>query len=301
MIWAALLVLALIAGGLSAAAVLHVRAAQHQGVAAAEAAVTQPEQEPSSTGDPGPDQIEPTAPVPHAPQRLIVAGADPGHLIRATIGACPAPAGVVEVSFDDGKSWEAAPAPGDSAAQILQVDAGDPEITRMVALDAETCQPQAFRSFVGGTTWEPAEVTGGPWYVDPTDAQTVHAPSGPIALPCTAVGLSASDTRAVVLCSDSSLTVTSDAGSTWSRPLSVPHAVAVGLAPSRFIFATSGSPDCAGVQLGIVSESGLGQVSTCLDIAADPGQVAIAATDDLVVAWTGDVLSRSFDDGVTWE
>lgn len=300
-LWAGLLVLALIAGGLSAAAVLQGRAAQQLGVAAAEAAATQSERpETPGANDPGSDEID-LAPAPATPQRVMVAGATPGHLIRATTGTCPAPAGIIEVSFDDGETWESGRAPDDSASQVLQFDASDPELSHMVSLVADSCQPRAFQSFVGGTTWEPADGTDGRWYLDPSASQTAHTPLGPVALPCSAVELSASNTRAIVLCDDTTLTISSDSGATWSTPLSVPHAVAVGLAPSQFIYATSGSSDCPDIQLGVVSESGLGPVSTCLDATAAPGQIAIAATNDLVVVWAGDTLSRSFDDGVTWE
>jgi len=288
-------VLAIVATASTVIAVLQTRGADRAAVAPEIPVAT-----PAPTEEPGPETSAAPPPPAPVPQRLLVAGDEPGHLLRASIGECPAPAGTVEVSFDDGETWQPGSADDVVAARILQFDLSDPEITRMVSLDRSDCAPQVSRSFVGGTAWEREDPPADFWYLDPEDPAVVHAPAGEASLPCSAVALSSDADRAIVLCADSQVTVSTDSGATWSRPQSVPYAASVGLSPIAFIVASNGGPECAGVRLQIVTPTELGVVSSCLETTADSSRIAIAASLGTVSVWADDEFFRSYDEGQSW-
>lgn len=259
---------------------------------------TLPTPQPEPTPEPA---QEPEVPAYVAPavQRLLAVGVDDGHVLRATTGACPEPAGGVEVSFDHGVNWEAGVIASVDARRILQLDASDSEIVRMTSLNGD-CTPGVSRSFVGGTSWEPDPgVTG--WFIDPSNPLVVHTPSGVVELPCNAVGLSAEAARGVVLCSDSTVLASEDDGANWSAPAVVPNAAAVGVTAEGYAIASVGESECAGVRTRLLSAGALGEPGACLEVAdAGSGQMAVAGHPAGWYLWAGSVFLRSTDQGISW-
>ncbi len=254
---------------------------------------------PELTPEPEPEPVAaPNSPV---MQRLLAAAAG-GQVLRAMVGACPAPAGGLEVSFDAGATWQAAATETVAATRLLQLDTSDPAITRMVSLNAETCAPQAARSFVGGTSWQAADLIESPWYIDPADAGVVHTPAGAQAIECPAVGLASSGSRAAVLCENSSVRITADGGASWSAPAAVPYAAAVGVTPTEFVVASAGEPECAGARTRLVGFDFVADPGACVAAeGATEGNTAVTGAEGQMYIWTGNTFARSFDAGATWQ
>lgn len=262
--------------------------------APSEDAPAEPEAEPTP---------EPPAPVEFvspAMQRLLAVGTDGEHVLRAMVGQCPSPEGWLEVSFDAGLSWESGRAEVVEATALLQLDLSDPAVTRFVSLDTE-CAPQAARSFVGGTSWQAADLVEAPWRLDPASSSTVHTPLGERALPCDAVALSSSGGRAVALCANSSVTMSEDSGDTWAAPVAAPSAVSVGVTTDAFVVASGGEPDCAGVRTRTLAGSELSAPGACVGGAdGRDGQIAVTGGPAAWFLWAGDAFLASSDGGATW-
>ena len=256
-----------------------------------------PEPEPEPEPTPEPPVEEPVvAPV---SQRLLAVTADEAHLLRAYIGACPEPVGIIESSFDNGASWQQGSTAAIGATKILQFETITPSMDRLVALGSD-CEVVHARSFIGGVDWASNDAVGA-WYVDQTDAAAIMTPSGPQTLPCEAVGLASADARAIVLCKDSTLTVSTDLGATWVQPVAVPHGAAVGTTPAGFIVASVAEPECAGVRTRTFDGAALGEPGVCVerDDAGD-GKIAVTGSASASYLWAGDAFLRSSDQGQTW-
>lgn len=248
--------------------------------------------------EPAPEPAPEVAPAP-AMQRLLAVSADAGHLLRAQVGACPEPAGGLEVSFDSGVSWESGSLVNAGATRLLQLDGAIAGTDRLVAQNT-ACEVVQARSFVGGADWEPEEA-GAAWYLDPVDAAVAHTPSGAQALPCQAVGFASHGSRAAALCSESAVTVSADGGASWSALAPIPNAAAVGVTPSGFIVASLGEAECVGVRTRSFDGSTLSEPGTCLDVTgAEGGNIALAGDDNVGYLWAGDAFVRSSELGRSW-
>lgn len=287
--------LAVAALTLTAAAVM----SQRGGADSAEVAPAPTFATPKPQTEPAP---EPTAePVSiEAPQRILTAGEEPGHLLRAQLAPCAAGDGTIEVSFDDGATWQPALVTDMPGAAIRQLDAHDSTITRATFVD-ETCQPAGVRSFTGGTAWEPDEPAVSVWALQNDNAAAAWSPQGATALPCTAVSLIGETSRAIALCSDTSVTTSADAGATWSQPITVSGANAVGVTQSGFIIASLHSDDeCVGVRTSLLTGGQLEAAAGCLAGEFAPTSIAVSGSATTQYLWAGDQLFRSLDTGVSW-
>lgn len=256
--------------------------------------------------DPAPENPaeppEPTVIQAVPPQRLLSAGAESGHVVRALTGACAVAPGQLQVSFDGGQGWSDATLPGALLAPLQQIDASDATVTRLVYLQEE-CGPALARSFTGGMSWEYTEEAGAVWFLTSMDqgrAATAQTPAGSVVLPCSAVALSAEQTQGIVLCEDSSVSVSNDSGVTWSQPFPVPSAAAVGVGPGAFVIASHNELECAGVRTRILTSEGLGEPSTCLEVEAPAGDLAVAAAPGVQYVWVGERFARLADGGGSW-
>lgn len=252
---------------------------------------------PPATEEPPAEALPPAA---VAPQRVLAVGAEPGHLLRSTAGACGADPSAMQVSFDQGESWDDASLNDLPGAIVRQVDASDGAIARLAYLD-EACALQFARSYVGGTDWEPDTAAGASlWYIGHDPSAEVQAPAGAAALPCTAVAISGAGSRGIALCDDASVTVSENSGETWTAPLPVPGAAAVGLTSDAFVVASAGEAECTGVRTRTLAGNTLSEPGACLDAAAHPGQLAVAADTGFLYLWAGESFARSNDGGQTW-
>lgn len=253
-----------------------------------------PQSEPTPEPEPAPEPVQ--SPV---MQRLLAVSAQEGHLLRAQVGACPDPAGVLEYSEDGGVSWRAGSLVNAGATRLLQLNGDNPDTDRFVAQDA-ACAVLHARSFVSGADWEPEEA-GDAWYLDPGDNTVAHTPNGSQTLPCQAVGLASQASRAAVLCLDSAVTVSADGGASWSAPVTVPNGAAVGVTPASFLAASVGEPECAGVRTRVFDGAALGEAGACLDVmGVSDGHLALAGDTTVIYLWGGDVFVRSADWGRSW-
>lgn len=173
-------------------------------------------------------------------------------------------------------------------------------MVRFVSLNTE-CQPQLSRSFVGGIDWGPDEEISFAWYLDQSDASVVHTPSGAQTLPCSGVGLSSTGESAIALCSDASITLSQDAGVSWTAPIAVPNAGAVGTTDGGFVVASADEPECAGVRVRDVSAGTVGEPGQCLSAqGAGSGNTAVSGRAGELFLWAADRFVRSVDGGATW-
>lgn len=254
---------------------------------------------PAPTPNPEPEQPEVPAYVAPAAQRLLAVGADDGHVMRAVMGTCPDPRGSLEVTLDHGASWQPGAVASVDARRILQLDASDPEIVRMTSLNGE-CVAGVSRSFLNGTSWEPDPGVSG-WFTDAANPWVVHTPSGVIDLPCEAVGLSAQAGRGVVLCSDSTVLTSEDNGASWTAPIAVPNAAAVGVTAEGYAVASIAEADCPGVRTRLLSGGALGGPGACVGVGdAGGGQAAVAGGASGWYLWAGSSFLRSLDQGLNW-
>lgn len=251
------------------------------------------------------EQTEPTTPpaldipqVSVTPQRLMVAGVEPGHLLRATLGACGAES-TLEVSTDGGIGWMTASLGGIPSAAIRQLDAQSAMTSQLVFLD-EDCAPQLARSWVGGTSWEEGGNATGLWYLASDTSKTARVSGEDIELPCTAVAISGAGSFGAVLCDSSTVSVSVDSGVNWAEPVDVPNAVAVTATDESVVVASYGEADCSGIRTRALDGALLNEPSSCFEIESDANQVAIARQGDAQYLWVGNSFSRSTDRGGSW-
>lgn len=258
--------------------------------------------EPTPEPEPEPEVIE-EAPAFVSPValRLLSASAAQGHLLRGTTGACPDVTGSIEVSFDSGASWQSGSLAGEETTRLLQFDGSAAELDRLAALNG-SCESYVLRSFIGGTDWEPAPTAESAWFIDPNDANLVHSPTGATTtLPCSAVALASVGDRGIVLCSNSSVTTSTDAGAQWSAPVAVPNGVSVGASADQFLVASGGEAECAGVRTRTFDGAAFGAPGACVSGAdGRDGQIALAGGADGWYLWVADAFVRSGDTGGSW-
>lgn len=227
------------------------------------------------------------------PTRILAAGEEQGHVLRAQTDVCGAGTNLVEVSFDSGASWQSFPVTDAQGVALQSIDAGNASILYATYLDSN-CEPQFSRSFVGGTEWAPEIDLAGRWYIGAEQTFGAEQP------PCTAVGFSSSGARGIVLCDDASVAVSEDAGTTWSAPIDVPNAAAVGLSVDGFVIASVDEDECTGAQTRLLQNGQLGDPGGCVEGSIEEGGVAVGGNATDLYLWAGDAFVRSTDGGATW-
>jgi photosystem II stability/assembly factor-like uncharacterized protein len=155
---------------------------------------------------------------------------------------------------------------------------------------------------------EQANKPQGIWYQDPKDPDQIQGPTkSPKTTPCNdqhVLGLaSLSSSEAMVVCTDGSAMVKSDAGKSWKRVDEVPGTVAVGAGGGRFWIAGI-DENCDGVAIRALKlASGRlspGRSRCAADLPATPGEVAIDASGKAIWLWAGAKVQVSTDGGRSW-
>lgn len=243
------------------------------------------------------------APAPVAAPTRVLGVLDGDRAARAAVTACPEGT-IVEVSDDAGATW--LPAETATVAGVRVLDVGSDAFVAAVGADVAGCAAAYERSYTDGAAWEAApDELGAFWFVDPADAAVVHVPGGEtIASPCPVVQLAGGDDdSAAVLCTDSTVVASDDAGATWSEPVTVAGARALAGGDAGYVVAVSGGEDCAGVQVidMTVAEGAVtaGSAGACFGESA--GAVAVAAAEGATWVWSDDAIGVSGDLGETWQ
>ncbi|WEO77977.1 hypothetical protein BJQ94_02750 [Cryobacterium sp. SO2] len=245
------------------------------------------------------------------PTRLLSA-LDDTTAWRASTGECPTATATPELTTDAGETWQTTDATADvQVTAPLSLAVLSDTLVEMVGLAEADCAPQFVRSFVAGDEYANyPDLLADQWYVDPADRATVHTPAGEVAAPCDSVvsiaARSDDDSSAAIVCADTSVLSTTDSGATWSDPLK--HLGIVSLADTDlgYVIATVGLPDCAGVQLTVLSGEPVdGSPSGCLLVnmpaEALQGNVAMSDGGGSLWIWAGDAVMRSTDQGTSWQ
>lgn len=249
----------------------------------------------------------PQAAVPNAvaPTRVLAA-LDDTVAWRATTGACPATPATLEHTSDGGATWKPSDAAGPTgASSVLRITVASSTEAAAITLDKTNCAPQYIRTYVSGDNWATySDQLGGSWYLEPATPTAVHAPNGDVTAPCGAmVGLAAKDaSNAAVLCADHTVYRTTNAGTSWGKPLAVTGAVALTATTNGYATAATDISGCAGVTVSNFDGATGGATSTgCFATATpQPGTVAMASGGSTMWLWAGDALVRSSDGGSTW-
>lgn len=254
-----------------------------------------PEEAPDDAGDASTDAS--TAAV---PTRWLAVNPSSGTVLRAQTGSCDAPLDEpgLEVSFDEGDTWSTSNLSRLDAAELRHLELNE-AVAQLVYLDDE-CTPRAANSFSDGAEWAPSEEPPSTWNLVSPGEPAAITPSGEVELPCPAVALSSAGERGVALCADATVTSSTDAGASWSAPVEVAGAVAVGVADDVFLAVSANEPGCAGVVVSPVDDAGTGDPGQCLEVDVEPGAVAVAGAAGTWYVWAGESLLRSSDGGATW-
>lgn len=241
--------------------------------------------------EPAPASVSP-------PTRLLAVGAEPGQLMRATMGECGVTPGSVQVSIDNGVDWTESSLANLTGTAIRQIDASDATISRLAFLDTD-CQPQLAHSYIGGIDWAVTPDVGPIWYMTDIPSTSAFTPTGTSELPCTAVSMAGSNARAVALCDDEGVTVSEDSGATWSTPVRVPGAIAAGLNAEGYLVAAANEGECVGVQTRTFSGATSGEPGACIE-ASVTREIAVAGSEGNQYLWVGDRFLGSNDGGESW-
>ena len=243
---------------------------------------------------PAPSAASPEAGLPDGP--VLLALAPDGTTLRAAGGGCEAGADPQVALAGGGGRFRALPVDAELGGGVLALRAESRERLTVVGLDAE-CEPVTYTGGPRPQTWAPSSAED-EWYLDPTGETTVvHAPGGPVELPCDPVGLSTLE-AVRVLCDNDTVIGTSDGGTSWVTLGRLESAAAVAFqGPGRGVGLAS-EEDCP-VAVFVTDDGGASwESTTCLE--GRRGR-AVAVRDQVVVAVVDHVAWRSDDAGFTWE
>ncbi|BAC17169.1 hypothetical protein [Corynebacterium efficiens] len=223
--------------------------------------------------------------------------------VRAEVGECTDP-GNIEFSTDAGQTWIPSTAFEETnATQILRILPGNGGATFIVALN-EACTPQIYSTPDNGSTWNGPLSAVGTWFLDPETPSFLGAPGGAKTIACEALGISPVTDRDVgVLCSDGSVLITIDGGTTWSDPVSVNGIAALAYSKQNLLGVANGDEICSGLKLvKLGTDTGVEEIS-CVEI--DPGtvtagEVALAESNSSLILWAGENQYISMNGGQTW-
>lgn len=273
------------------------------GVDADIAATTEPVA-PSPSTDPA--DVETATPLsPLTAQSTYLAVVDGSTAYRASAGTCtPSTTASLEKSIDGGQTWNSTPV-FTGLSSVFRLGAMSETEVFLAGLDGKDCTATLATSYTsGGDFVQGPERLTGAWYVNPAAPAVVHSPTGDVAAPCDVVSQFASidGSNAAVLCADRNLHQTTDGGRTWSGPTSLSGAVALGENGTEYVFASTGSTACAGLEISsitvaAVTATALGCATTVTDPA--PATAISGQGQDIWVDAAGQIV-KSVDGGSTW-
>lgn len=225
---------------------------------------------------------------------------------RAQVGTCDT-AGTLETTTDGGRTWTSVPEPGMSPLTRIQATDRD---TLVAIGGGNDCKATYAISYVSGQQWETRNARlGESWYVTPADRTQVRASTGDRSEPCTDAGTSEvldlavmDDDNATVLCSGGITRSSDDAGRTWSDPVTITGAVALGADTDGYV-ASSLVESCEGVAVTTFTpnQPPADEPVGCAPVNdAAAGEVAVTTLAGTVWVWAGDQVAVSQDAARTW-
>ena len=226
---------------------------------------------------------------------LLLALAPDGTLLRASAAPCEdASDPQVAVAGPGARSFRPVTVAADLGA-VWALEARGRDDLVVIGAGAD-CAPTSYRGGVRGRSWTTGSPSGA-WYLDPGDDGSVHAPGGPVEVPCSPAALS---TRGAIrlLCDDGTLLGTSDAGASWVPLGRVDRADAIAFdGPGRGL-ALASRRTCRATVLVTADGGAAWETAACLEGATG---LAVALLGETAVAYVDDTLWRSTDGGKTWE
>lgn len=264
--------------------------------------VKQPDREPymgveseRSTNDDGTEEVAFPA------DRLIAVSTDPERVLRAEAAECGADEPSIDVSADGGQTWTPADTSTLELSGIRQLGFGNNGIAHLAFVNQQ-CEMQFAQSYVYGGAWEPSSDARGTWTLTEEYGENEILIAGTaVDTPCPTVSVSGLGNHGIILCDNSSASVTDDAGKTWGDLISVPAAQAVAQVDEEPIIATLDDAGCAGISVKSVSRKKVEDRGSCAEVDADVGQVAVAGSGTNLIVWAGEEIIRSDDSGATWD
>jgi hypothetical protein len=259
-----------------------------------------------STPTADPADVETETPLsPLAAQSSYLAVVDGTTAYPRPRGTCaPGNTAILEKSIDGGQSWNSTPV-FTGLASVFRLGAVSDTEVFLAGLDGADCTATLATSYTSGSDFvQGSERLTGAWYVDPAVPAVVHSPTGIVAAPCDVVSQLASigGTNAAVLCNDRDLHQTTDGGRTWSGPTSLSGAVALGENGTDYVFASTGSTACTGLEVssmtvGATTATALGCASSVTDPAAT---TSISGQGQNLWVDAAGQITTSNDGGATW-
>lgn len=226
---------------------------------------------------------------------LLLALAADGTALLSSTGGCESTDGP-EVAVVPPGSDDLSTVPVSGLSTVLALQAERRDQLAIVGADAG-CEAVTYRGGAQRRNWVAAPAQS-EWYLDTTvDAPEVHAPGGPVEVPCTPASLSTVGAIRL-LCDDGGLVGSADGGETWATLGRLEEGTAFAFQGPANGFALVEREDCPVTVLSTVNGGAGWETAACLD--GRRGR-AVAVRDNSLVAVADDTLWRSADAGVTWE
>jgi hypothetical protein len=224
---------------------------------------------------------------------------------RATAGDCQTQ-GRLERSSNGGKSWQQVAKP--ALGPIVRLGAESDDNLYVIGGTGKDCSAYYIHYSADGSIAEQTGAPQGHWYADPTDPDEIQGPGPAKRRPCKGqhvLGLgSLSMSRALLICTDGSVMVTTNSGKSWKKADKFVGTIAVGSGGGRVWTAGKGKK-CDGIAVrsfSLTSAGKLSHSSRCApDIQLSPGRTAIDASGGAIWLWAGNEVQVSTDGGRTWK
>lgn len=215
-------------------------------------------------------------------ERFLALGG--AHLWRATAGACDDEPPVVEVSADDGETWQDV-TPTDATRVLALSSYGDID-GELVVADTE-CAPTLLRTYSAGVDWSAsADLLPDATYASPTEAGTILVGGSTVTTPCDEpTSVRASRGTVGLICEGTAYVM----GEEWTAVVDGVIALdAVGGA----LVAAFESDECSdGVEISTFEGSAATSLGCMTGV--DPTlPAALSALDGEYVLWSGDEIIR---------
>lgn len=241
------------------------------------------------------------------PLTHVLSAANAEVAYRAFTGPCPEAGAVVEVTADGGASWVPYDlAPYNTVSAVQRIFSGEDGAAGVVTLNAENCAESLLLETVSlGDEWQtnPAG-TDSLWMLDPADSSVLRVPNAnSVQLPCAGARLAVgTETSVAVLCENTAVATSSDAGANWRMSEPFPGAAAITGIGQTYYLAQTGQPDCDGTLVLALGPDLVPTVSSCVLGGGSPSETAIsAATGGSLWLWRGDQVVKSLDGGANWQ